>query len=360
MKPVDPDELEVFFTEVASDSQADSREAAKPDSGPHVTLTVSFVIVVHLTLLFLMTSLNRSLISGFAVDEFPLLHKPNPLVVASSQFFFSSLVFLPFCWRQFVRSLQACVGGVLLTSLPYIASITSSLTIGYFFNPPPYFQVRSDSISAAFFIGFFNKHFYNFPDTLIAASIMICGTLLSSGRSTEFYFPFLIFGFASSAASVQYPFAIRKSIRVFRRRLILFAFTLNVCSFLIILPFTWLFADFSIFRRRDFELWSFFRTLICSGVIAAILCLTSSMLIYFSSPLHYVALSTVRSSLSILVQAFRNPVKRVLTPGTFIGHLVCVGSGVMVVLFHLGKIRQKTAVPWAFPASLWRLLGAFE
>jgi hypothetical protein len=32
----------------------------------------------------------------------------------------------------------------------------------------------------------------------------------------------------------------------------------------------------------------------------------------------------------------------------------------MVVLFHLGKISQKTAVSWAFPASLWRLLGVLE
>jgi hypothetical protein len=98
-----------------------------------------------------------------------------------------------------------------------LTSITSSLPIGYFFNPSPYFQVRSFSISTALFIGFSNKHFDNFPDILVASGPVMCGTLLSTGRSTEFSFPF---------------------------------------------P----------------------RKLVCSGVTAPVLWLTSLMLIYFSSP----------------------------------------------------------------------------
>jgi hypothetical protein len=301
--------------------------------------------------------LNRWIMFNFAIDDFPLLIKVSPLIIACGQFLFSSLFLFPFCWRQFFRCFQTAIGGVLLTSIPYIASISSSLTIGYFFNPPPYFQVRSFSISYAFFFSFFNRQFYIFPDPLIAASLMICGTLLSSGQSTEFYFPFLVFGFASSIVSVQYPCGLRKSLLSFRRRLILLAFSLNMCSFVITAPFAVFFADFSVFGDPAFRTAAFVRTLATSGIVAAVLCITSAVLIYFASPLHYVAISTVRSSTYILYQAYRDPVRRVLSPAMFLGHVLCVSSGVMVILFHLEKVRKKTTVRWAFPSSLFRLLG---
>jgi hypothetical protein len=351
----EPDELEVFFDELASDAQSDAPEIHI--SAQQVLITIGFVVLVHLSLLFVMHNLNRWIMFNFAIDDFPLLHKVSPLIVASGQFLVSSVFLFPFCWRQFFRGFQASIGGIILTSISHIASISSSLTISYFFNPPPYFQIRSFSISFAFFLGFFNRHFYNFPDTLIAASLMICGTLLSSGWSTEFYFPFLIFGFASSIVSVQYPFGIRKSLPCFRHRVILLAFSLNICSFFITAPFTLAFGNFGLLTETSFPLAAFLGTLAISGIVAAVLCITSAILIYFASPLHYVAISTVRSSVHILFQAFTDPVRRVLTPGMFIGHVLCVSSGVMVILFHLEKVRRKTTVRWSFPASLWRLLG---
>jgi hypothetical protein len=360
MKAARSDEMEIFFTEVASDTQSDTTGSIARGSARHVLMTFGLVIGVHLALLFVMHNLNNLIMFGFAVNDFPLLRKVSPLIVACGQFMFSGGFLFPFCCKQFFRSFQASIGGILLTAIPYIASISSSLTISYFFNPPPYFQIRSFSICCAFFIGFFTRHFYNFPDTLIAASLMICGTLLSSDRSTEFYFPFLIFGFASSIASVQYPFAIRKSLPSFRRRLVLLAFTLNFCSFFITAPFALLFADFDFLRDPAFNLFGFLKALALSGVVAAILCLTSSVLIYFASPLHYVAISSVRSSAHILFQAFRDPVRRVLTPAMFLGHVLCVTSGAMVVLFQLEKVKQRRLVRWSFPGSLWRLLGFVE
>jgi hypothetical protein len=357
MKATKRDELEYFFTEVPSESEFNTDAPTSRLSSQQVLLTISITIVIHLSLLCVMHNLNRWIMFNFAIDDFPLLQKVNPLVVASGQFLFSGLFLFPFCGRQFFHSFQSSVGGILLTTVPYITSITSSLTISYFFNPPPYFQIRSFSISCAFFLGFFNRHFYNFPDTLIAGSLMICGTLLSSGQSTEFYFPFLIFGFGSSFASVQYPFGIRKALPSFRKSLILLAFSLNFCSFLLTVPFTLAYADLTLLMQPGFQLWGFVRTLACSGFVAGVLCITSSIIIYFASPLHYVAISTVRSSAHILLQAFVNPIRRVLTPAMFLGHLLCVSSGVMLILFHLDKVRHKTTVPWSFPSSLWRLLG---
>jgi hypothetical protein len=360
MRDTQSEELELFFTDIDPEGTQNSVAMTVAISSRHVLITISTVIVVHLALLFIMHNLNSWIMFSFAIDDFPLLRKVNPLIVASGQFLFSGIVLFPFCWRQFLHSFQTCIGGVCLTTIPYIASISSSLTISYFFNPPPYFQIRSFSITCAFFFGFFNRHFYNFPDTLIAVSLMICGTLLSSGPSTEFYFPFLIFGFASSIASVQYPFGIRKSLPSFRKKLVLMAFSLNFCSFCIATPFALIYADFSILRAPQFRFINFVETLAVSGLVAAILCITTSVVIYFASPLHYVAISSVRSSLHILFQAFLDPVRRVLTPGMFLGHLLCVSSGTMVVLFHLDKVRHKTAVPWSFPMSLWRLLGFAE
>jgi hypothetical protein len=360
MRQSQSEELELFFTDIDPEGGASSAAATVAISSRHVLITIGTVIVAHLALLFIMHNLNSWIMFSFAVEDFPLLRRVNPLIVASGQFLFSCIVLFPFCWRQFLRCFQTSIGGVCLTTIPYIASISSSLTISYFFNPPPYFQIRSFSISCAFFIGFFNRHFYNFPDTLIAASLMICGTLLSSGPSIEFYFPFLIFGFASSIASVQYPFGIRKSLPNFRKKLVLMAFSLNFCSFCITAPFTLIYADFSLLQSPQFRLLRFLEILAISGIVAAILCLTTSVVIYFASPLHYVAISAVRSSLYILFQAFLDPVRRVLTPGMFLGHLLCVSSGTMVVLFHLDKVRHKTAVPWSFPTSLWRLLGFAE
>jgi hypothetical protein len=357
MKPTKSDELEIFFNDLSSEAQLPPNLTESDISSRHVVLTISSVLFVHLSLLFVMHNLNRWIMFSFIIDDFPLLRKVNPLIVSCGQFLFSSIFLFPFCGKEFFRCFQTSIGGVILTTIPYIASISSSLTISYFFNPPPYFQIRSFSISCAFFLGFFNRHFYNFPDTLIAASLMICGILLSSGRSTEFYFPFLIFGFGSSIASVQYPFGIRKSLPSFRRKLILFAFSLNFCSFFMIMPFALLYGDFSLLLRVEFQLWGFVRSLAISGIVAAILCVTSSVVIYFASPLHYVAISTVRSSVYILYQAFKDPVSRLLTPNMFLGHLLCVSSGVMVILFHLDKVKHKTAVPWLFPSSLWRLLG---
>jgi hypothetical protein len=347
----------------------DSLFSAKPDppsafTNPvenrlsrQVLITISVALGAHFCLLFLMTSLNRRLMISFAIDDFPLLHKVNPLIVATGQFFCSAIFLLPFCATQFCRYFQLSIGGIILVSLPYIASIASSLTITFFFNPPPYHQVRSFAITCAFLIGFFNDHFYSFPDTAIAVGIMIGGTLLTSGRSTEFYFPFLIFGFASSIVSVQYPFGIRGALHTFRRKFVLMAFTLNLCSFLLTLPFTFVVADFRILKDPAFRLWPFLWTLMCSGIVSGILCLTTAVVIYFSSPLHYVTISSVRGSVTILLQAFADPVRRVLTPLTFFGHMICVVCGVMVLLLHLEQLRQKPGVLWTFPGSLWRLMG---
>lgn len=353
-------ELEMFFSEVASDGQAVMRPAIETGYMKHIIFTICLNLTIHFSLLFIMTILNRELSFGFAIDDFPLLIKVNPLIIASGQFLFSALFMLPFCIRDFVNRFQVSVGGVILTAVPYVASITSSLAHGYFFNPPPYYQIRSFSISCAFFVGFFNTHFHNFPDTIIAVGMMICGTLLSAGRSLEFYFPFLMFGFASSLASVQYPLSIRAAIRYFRRKFILLAFSLNLCSFVLTLPFTLLCADFSIFSHPEFNVSRFMTYLVLSGLFAGILCLTSAILIYFSSPLHYIVISTVRSSCMLLWQAYQNPLRRVLTPAMFVGNWICMAGGVMVFLFHFQKLRQRVGVPWVFPRSLWKLLGLVD
>jgi hypothetical protein len=126
------------------------------------------------------------------------------------------------------------------------------------------------------------------------------------------------------------------------------------------LPFTLVVADFKLLQRPEFRFWPFVFTLICSGIVSGILCLTTAVVIYFSSPLHYVTISSVRSSVVILFQAFVNPVKRVLTPEMFFGHMICVLCGVMVLLLHLEQLRQKPGVLWTFPGSLWRLMGICE
>ncbi|OHS98461.1 hypothetical protein TRFO_35134 [Tritrichomonas foetus] len=360
MRTVENEELELFFNELQTDISPALTTSLEENYFRQVILTLITNFAAHGILLFIMTALNKTLIYSFAIDDFPLIYKVNPLLISMGQFFFSSLFLFPFCAKQFIDRFQISIGGMILTAVPYIATITSSLAIYYFFNPPPYFQLRSFSISCAFFIGFFNKHFYNFPDTIIAVGIMICGTLLSSGPSPEFYFPFLVFGFASSVASVQYPFAIRKSIGFFRRKFVLLAFSLNICSLVLVTPFALTCSDLSIFHRPEFKFWPFFFTLAFSGFISALLCLTSSILIYFSSPLHYIVFSTARSSLMILFQAIIDPVNRVLTPAMFLGHLICLSSGIMVMIFHFQKLKQKTLVPWSFPSSLWRLLGFIE
>lgn len=357
---IDRAELEMFFSEVASDGHSVTKPAIETGYMKNIILTICVNMVIHFSLLFIMTILNRELSFGFAIDDFPLLLKVNPLIIASGQFLFSTLLMLPFCIRDFVNRFQHSMGGVILTAVPYVASITSSLAHGYFFNPPPYYQIRSFSISCAFFVGFFNTHFHNFPDTIIAIGMMICGTLLSAGRSLEFYFPFLMFGFASSLASVLYPLGIRSSIRYFRRKFILLAFSLNLCSFLMTLPCTLVCADFKIFQHPDFNITRFMFYLILSGMFAGVLCLTSAILIYFSSPLHYIVMSTVRSSCMLLWQAYRNPLRRVLTPAMFLGNWVCMAAGVMVFLFHMQKLKQKAGVPWVFPRSLWKLLGLLD
>lgn len=325
-----------------------------------VCKTIFVTIIFHWFLLFLMVYLNKTLMVHFSTDDFPLLSRINPLFVACGQFFFSTLFLMPFCWKQFVQKIQVSIGGVILTVVPYVGTITSALTKKYFFNSPPYFQLRSFSLSCAFFIGFFNRHFYNFPDTIIAVSLMICGTLLASEPSSEFYFPFLVFGLASSVMSVQYSFGIRKAITFFRRNLILLAFSLNFVSFFVTFPFAFLYTDFTIFRSPQFQLLSFIVHLAFTGLIGALICLTSTIIVYFSSPLHYIAISTTRASIHAIYKAFVNPVQGLMSPLAFIGHCICVCSGVMAVLLQLEKLKQKAVVPWLFPHSIWRLLGLVE
>lgn len=355
----DRDELRYFLNDIQSDSQQGISKTLEDSYAHQIILTLIANFSVHGVLLFIMTALNKKLMFGFAVNDFPLLYKVNPLVISMGQFFFSSLFLFPFCSKIFFERIQLNIGAIMLASISYIATITSSLTIYYFFNPPPYFQLRSFSISCAFFIGFFNKHFYNFPDTFIAVSLMICGTLLSSGQSQEYYFPYLLFGFASSIASVQYPFSLRKAINFFRGQFILMAFSLNICSLIIIAPFAITFSDFSIFRHPDFSFWPFLGTLCLSGFNSGILCLTSSLLIYFASPLHYVVFSTARQSLLILFQSFYDPIHRTQTPATFTGHVLCLFSAIMVMVFHFQNLKNSTT-PWSFPSSVWRLLGLIQ
>lgn len=351
------EELELFFNENKSASLQAISSSLETNYSNEVIKTLIANFLIHGILLFIMTKLNKQLMFELSIDDFPLLYKINPLLISMGQFFFSAVFLFPFCAKEFFTKVQANIGSILLTTIPYIATITSSLTIFYFYHPPPYFQLRSFSISCAFFIGFFNKHFYNFPDTIIATGLMICGTLLSSGPTQEYYFPYLVFGFASSVASVQYPFALRKALGSFRNNFVLLAFSLNISSLIFITPFALTFSDFSIFRHPEFSFSSFVFFLICSGFVSGVLCLTSSVLIYFSTPLHYIVFSTARQSLMILFQAFVNPVRRILTPSTFLGHLICFTSGIMVMFFHFQKLKQKTVVPWAFPVSLLRLLG---
>ena len=351
------EELEVFFKEFRMDPK-DAQNKTKNYHG--ILFTLLTIITSHGFFLFVMTYLNKKLMISFAVEDFPLVFKVNPLFVSMGQFLFSSIFLFPFCARQFFSSIQSCIGNIMLTAVSYIATITSSMTILYFFNPPPYYQLRSFSISCAFFIGFFNKHFYNFPDTIIAVSLMICGSLLSASSFPEYYFPFLVYGIASSVASVQYPFSLRKSLELFKKKFILLAFSLNVCSFIFILPFALSCTDFSIFQRNDFKLKGFLLNLIFSGFVSGILCLTSALLIYFSTPLHYIVFSTTKQSILILFQAFINPVQRVLTPKMFVGHLICVASGIVVYIFHIIEMNQKTLIPIVFPNSLLRLLGILD
>lgn len=350
------DELRYFLNDVQSDPPQRISRSLEDSYVRQITLTLIANFSIHGVLLFVMTALNKKLMFTYAVDDFPLLYKVNPLIISMGQFFFSSLFLFPFCSKRFFERFQLNIGAILLASVSYIATITSSLTLYYFFNPPPYFQLRSFSLSCAFFIGFFNKHFYNFPDTFIAVSLMICGTLLSSGQSQEYYFPFLLFGFASSIASVQYPFSLRKAINFFKGEFILMAFSLNICSLFIIAPFAFLFSDFSIFNHPKFLFWPFLRTLCLSGFNSGILCLTSSLVIYFASPLHYIVFSTARQSLLILFQSFYDPIRRTQTPATFTGHVLCLFSAIMVMIFHFQNIKQSTT-PWSFPSSVWRLFG---
>jgi hypothetical protein len=51
----------------------------------------------------------------------------------------------------------------------------------------------------------------------------------------------------------------------------------------------------------------------------------------------------------------------VLTPGMFLGHLLCISSSaVMVGLFHLEKVRQTISVKWRLAATLrWIVVTNF-
>lgn len=353
------DELGLFFTDQSSQDDPGIHSGFDGNYFLHVGGAFLFAIAMHVLLLTAMIGMNHRLMVKYTVDDFPLFDRVNPLIVATGQFFFSALFLFPFCARQFVKHIQLSIGAILLTAIPYVASIVSSLAHGYFFKPPPYYQLRSFSISCAFFIGFFNRHFVNFPDTIIATGMMICGSLIASGRSTEFYFPYLVFGLASSVAAVQYPFGLRHAIVYFRRKFILLAFSLNLCSFCLTLPVTLACADFRVFRSPIFNFTSFLWTWVASGLTAGALCVTSSVLIYFSSPLHYVVVSTFRSHCTILYRGYVNPLRWLMTPGMFFGNWICVASGVMVILFHLQKIRDRSSNrgDWRFPASLFHLLG---
>lgn len=322
-----------------------------------VWITLCVTLIVHFISLTLLFRQNQLMYTKYIIDYFPYIQNISPFFISFSQSLISSLILTPFCIKEFISNIHDNVGGIFLTTIPYICSITSSLGILSFANPPPYYNLRSISICLSFFIGFFRKQFYNWPNMSIACGFMIVGTVLSYESHGELFYPYLFFGLQSSLSVVIYSYLVRRAIGSFRRKFLLLVYSMHVVSALLLLPFAIIFTDFTIFTNSRFPLGSFIGAIFCSGILSTIASCTTVLIVYMTSPLQYTAISTARQSVTQIVSAIIYPIDKILEPAQFAGHLLCIFSAIMVTILHLNRIRYKTAIPWEFPKSILKVFG---